>query len=173
MLQEMDALQKIVESVFDVELREKNRTRPFVDARKVFAYVLTRRGYTLSDIGRFLGINHATVIHYNKHYEFNLKQDSMLRTKHQAVMDRFEEKYDPMYTMNINQLREHCAKFKQQRNQLSLKVSALEKQIADYNRRQIKLKPLHDFIEQNVCPTKVNECLIQFNRVINGLRRTN
>ena len=60
-------LQKIIETVFDVNLLDKSRRREIVEARIVYSNILHEvNNLTISAIAKTLGKNHATVIHYLK-----------------------------------------------------------------------------------------------------------
>ena len=70
----------VVETAFKVDLRDKRRTRELVDARRVYCYIarkLTNKGY--QDIGRLIGKNHATMIHYMRDFDTLLKHDRQLK----------------------------------------------------------------------------------------------
>lgn len=51
------------EAVSCSALLSKKRDRPVVKARTMVAQLLRQKGYSLSEIGRFLGRDHSTVIH--------------------------------------------------------------------------------------------------------------
>lgn len=166
----MNSLQQIVESVYDVKIHERRRYREHVDARKVFSTILTRRGFSFSEVARFLGKNHATILHYTRDIDFYIEHDSSFREKYFTILDRFEKKYDAVYRMSLNQLRDSYLKLKTERNELYLKVKSLESKVRFQSDKHEKLQELHELIDNHITPSKSEECLIQFNRVINGLR---
>lgn len=63
---ERDVLERgadIIRSVFGIDVRNRSRERSVADIRSVFCYVMRKDGQSLSDIGRFMGIDHSTVYH--------------------------------------------------------------------------------------------------------------
>lgn len=51
---------------FSVDIMKRSRERHLVDVRHTFMVSLRKRGYKTTDIGRYLGKDHATVIHATK-----------------------------------------------------------------------------------------------------------
>ena len=61
--------QKLIRRVneyFEVDLMKRSRARHLVDVRHTFMTSLRKRGYKTTDIGRYLGKDHATVIHASR-----------------------------------------------------------------------------------------------------------
>ena len=55
---------KVIEDLFGVDVRNnKSRVREVADLRAIYCYRMRNAGVSLSDIGRFLGIDHSTVHH--------------------------------------------------------------------------------------------------------------
>jgi len=63
---EFNALREIVEGAFNSDIMSPARDRAIVNARISFANLLIERGHSLTEIGRYLGKHHATIIHYRK-----------------------------------------------------------------------------------------------------------
>ena len=78
--QEFNFLKRIIKDVLGINV-EKNRSRlrEVVNAKMIYASILSNRGYGCSAIGKSLGMNHATILHYNKNFRFYKKTDSNLR----------------------------------------------------------------------------------------------
>ena len=72
---EFDKLKDTVNEIFGLNLMDNTRERPNVNARIVFSNILFRKGYTKSDIARYINKHHATVIHYCRNFEMYLKTD--------------------------------------------------------------------------------------------------
>jgi chromosomal replication initiator protein len=58
-----------------VQLRSTDRTRQFVHARHVAAWLLRQRGLNLSEIGRALGKDHSTISAALKKIEWEMAKD--------------------------------------------------------------------------------------------------
>ena len=61
---EMDVLKTIVSEAFKVEIVKKSNKREAVNARKIFTKILSDRGYTRSEIGKYLKKDHSSIVHY-------------------------------------------------------------------------------------------------------------
>lgn len=61
-----DALCRAMDGASGVNPLEKTRKRAVVTARAFVAYALVKEGFMLTDIGRALGFDHATIIHYKE-----------------------------------------------------------------------------------------------------------
>tara|TARA_R110000787_G_scaffold200245_1_gene311269 strand:+ start:467 stop:865 length:399 start_codon:yes stop_codon:yes gene_type:complete len=85
-----DDLKKIVDEVFELDLLRKTRQREYVDARRVFSHLLLKEGATLSGIGNYLGLNHATVHYYTKKFEWIIKSDLILRERYELILTRYK-----------------------------------------------------------------------------------
>ena len=87
-----DDLKKIINEVFELDLLRKTRQREYVDARRVFAHMLLKEGATFAGIGKYLGLNHATVHFYTKRFSWIIKSDLILREKYELVLTRYKPK---------------------------------------------------------------------------------
>ena len=111
----MESLEQIAEYVrrvtgYDPDaLRMKKRDTLRVAARQVFCYFARKNKYPLWEIGKFIGIDHATVIHsvrmmeekretdkivkyYVKEYEVMSKKKQMIELEPPSYHDQTEEK---------------------------------------------------------------------------------
>jgi hypothetical protein len=75
---EVEMLRQIIKAVMYADILTKKRDTRFVNARLVFAKIMRDRGYNLSEIGRFLGKHHATIIHYLNEVDNILMQENRL-----------------------------------------------------------------------------------------------
>lgn len=85
-LENANNLKQIVNKVFDLDILEKTRRRDFVDARMTFCYIILKEGGTLTNIGRYMDMNHASVHYYRKRFPWILKSDSTLREKYKQIL---------------------------------------------------------------------------------------
>ena len=80
----MESLEQIAECVrrvtgYDLEaLRVKKRDTLRVAERQVFCYFARKQNYSLSEIGKFIGIDHATVIHSVRMIEEKRETDDII-----------------------------------------------------------------------------------------------
>ena len=61
---EMDILSTIIKDVMGVEIVKRTNKREAVNGRKLFSKILSDRGFTRSEIGRYLKKDHSTIVHY-------------------------------------------------------------------------------------------------------------
>jgi hypothetical protein len=101
--QEMDHLQKIVNDMFCVNIMKKVNKREFVNARKVFSKILVDRGFTISEIGRYLKKHHSTIIHYMSDADGMLQYSPSVMDKYIACRETFLQGREPM-ELSLEQL---------------------------------------------------------------------
>jgi hypothetical protein len=87
--EEIDELKRIVNDIFLVDLEVISRKRDVVDARKVYSKILRDNGYSYDLIGKTLGKDHATIIHYIKNIEYILSYDKIIIDKYVACKNVF------------------------------------------------------------------------------------
>lgn len=74
------------------DLTQKSRKRNIVEGRMMYAKLMKRyTNVSLSDIGRSLGKDHATIIHYLKNFSYLKKADIHFATKFDMLSDTYEE----------------------------------------------------------------------------------
>ena len=79
---EVRRLADICQTVFDTDVFVSCRKRAYVDARIVFSNLLKEQGMGPSAIGRILGRDHATVLHYFRKFEALLETDKAFRKQY-------------------------------------------------------------------------------------------
>jgi hypothetical protein len=99
---EISALKEIVNNVFGVDLSKSTRERQLVDARRVYSKVLRDRNYTFELIGKSLGKDHATILHYTKSIDSILLYDKDLRDKYLTCKSLFLEGREQVLIKRVN-----------------------------------------------------------------------
>jgi hypothetical protein len=87
---EMDVLRTIVSDVFNVEIVKRTNKRDAVSARKIFSKILNDRGYTKSEIGRYLKKDHSTIVHYMYDVDAMIKYTDGMAKKYIDCKDSFK-----------------------------------------------------------------------------------
>ena len=73
-------------NITEAQLTERNSTRFFVDARRIYSKLLREKGYTYAKIGEFLnGRDHTTIINYCKNFNNLIKYDKELKRKYDDI----------------------------------------------------------------------------------------
>jgi hypothetical protein len=95
---EVKHLKSIVEKIFGIgNLYKKVRMREYTEARAVFCKILHKeRGYGGSRLGKIMMKNHATILHYLKTIDDNMRYDKELTAKYDRVYSVWKDNYDPI-----------------------------------------------------------------------------
>lgn len=83
---------EFVNDFFGFDIAVKSRKRHIVDARMMYAKLMSRYTNTsLSEIGRLISKDHATIIHYLRNFKYIKKQDQEFSTKFDIMSDVYEK----------------------------------------------------------------------------------
>ena len=75
----MERYKNIIERFYNIKLDDKSRFRKFIYARAMYYYICSKHTtYNISEIGRSLNKNHATVLHSIDQFPYMLKFDKKL-----------------------------------------------------------------------------------------------
>lgn len=88
-----ELLKKIILETTTVDVMTKSQKRDIVDARKIYAQILYDNGYGLTQIGRTINKNHATVLHYLKDSEILLLMDKHYKDNYDKILTAYERKF--------------------------------------------------------------------------------
>lgn len=80
------------ESFFGFKLSDKSRKKHIVEARMMYAKVMKRHtNMSLTDIGRSIGKDHATIIHYLNNFSWFKKADVKFSNTFDLLTEMFDE----------------------------------------------------------------------------------
>ena len=83
---------EFVSDFLGFDLTQKCRKRYIVEGRMMYAKLMKRyTNVSLSDIGRAIGKDHATVIHYINNFAYIKKSDDHFSSKFDMMADTYEE----------------------------------------------------------------------------------
>lgn len=85
-------IKEIVEQHYKLDITTKTRKREYVEARAIYFY-LTRQ-YTrmsLSSIGKTMGRDHSTVLHFERLMPHWLKHDIQLKEDYKSINKRVQD----------------------------------------------------------------------------------
>jgi hypothetical protein len=81
-----------VETFFGFTLSDKSRKRPVVEARMMYAKLMKRHSNcSLSEIGKAISKDHATIIHYLNNFQWFKKGDVKFSDTFDLLSDMYEE----------------------------------------------------------------------------------
>lgn len=123
---------EIINGVYDVDIRCKSRKRNIIDARTVFYHLLYNEGYSLTNIGRAINKNHATVINGLKLFNIILNTDIQFNTNYNVCKSHFKVAFNKTFPpgryteKSIEDLLiEQVNKLKEERNALKKEINYL------------------------------------------------
>jgi hypothetical protein len=101
---EVVKIRNIVNETFRVNIMEKSRGLEFVQGRMTFSRLLRERGYSIQDIANGINKHHATVIHYFKTIDRDMKYDSGFRKQYDRCHAILHTGDDPLFSMSKPEL---------------------------------------------------------------------
>jgi hypothetical protein len=161
---ELHRLASIVEVVFGADVYSRSRHRYIVDGRMVFSLLLNEQGVGCSEIGRILGRNHATVLHYFRRGNGLLETDARFRKNYVLCREQYVGE-DPVYYYTNPELRK---KFIELRGELDDMRTILINKV-EREKKEKRLQPILDLVRTRTKQGKEEEVLLKINRVYNGL----
>lgn len=88
-------IQDLVEAKLKMRINNKTRRREQVYARAVVLMLADRYlDVTSTDLGRFLGKNHATILHYRKNVYHHIKREPKFFKAYTYLCNMFDKKYN-------------------------------------------------------------------------------
>ena len=157
----------LLSAEFGIDITKPTRQRAYVDARKIYARILTDKGWSLNRIGRTIGKHHSTIIHYLKDIEWLIEHDASIRTIYLNVSSVFNEhlEYDPIHTKTREELLLHIYKLEDEKKLL---ISAI-KTLDENRKREYKFKELFEMVSNRLPLEKLEEFESKVNRILNGI----
>lgn len=162
-------LRKSVNYHFECDIDSKCRERRFVNARMTFSYIMKKRGYGLSSIGRLLNKNHATIIHYLKNIEWYMKTDSEFRVKFNNVYEDCYLDDESIHLLDEDALIKEVFSLRKENKILYSQVEGLKKEQARSKRDEQRFGTIFETIQNRTHPGSEDEVLSKLNLMYNGL----
>jgi hypothetical protein len=173
--QEFNFLKRIIKDVLGINV-EKNRSRlrEVVNAKMIYASILSNRGYGCSAIGKSLGMNHATILHYNKNFRFYKKTDSNLRYNVGLIESEYDSEFTTTSELTVEEIKKELLSLRVENKSLNSSVSKLEK---DYKKLQVqedmfgnnRMSEIFKMVRQRTRIGSEDELLKKLNIFYNGV----
>lgn len=165
-----ERLKDIVNQVFDVDVMGKTRKREVVEARMVYSRILRDSEYmTLSKIAKSLNKNHATIIHYNKNFEYFIKPDEKLWHKYLTCARIYNETDHIAHTLELEECRNLIFSLENKIKTLTLDIGRLNLEHETYKKQVETYPDLYRLINERVRPKNVKEVTRKLNTYLNGI----
>lgn len=178
-ISKMNVLKKIVNHEFNVNLNhKKDRTRFITQGRRVFSKILYDMGVSKSKIGRAIGKDHATVIHYLGKIDVEIETYPDFKEKYESCLNKFHDflsvndvEDDITGLVNeVHSLRDERAELKKEISNLKASNRLFRKKLKEI-RESIKderLGGIQEMIRERIPAGKEDEYHKKILRVFNG-----
>lgn len=177
--EEPKILMDIINRHMDIDLRDRCRKRPHVDARRIYCRILRDRGYRLSKISKYINRDHTNVIHLLKNWDTIISTDELLSRRYTYIEKTLEEMLgynvetdedmidyliNQKLTEHVEELTEKLAKLTEQNKELRRDIS-ISQTTAISKRRFDRIFRL---IEERMKVGTEDDVYIRINRMFNG-----
>lgn len=171
----LETLQKVIESRLDIKLNKNTRKKEYIFARALFyALAYDGRRFTYSSIGKYMGKDHATVLHSIK----NVFPQIMFNNRYKRIYDELslivgegvDEKTLITHQDGIYNLYQEMQKKDETIQKLSLKLILAEKlndRVADVL-KELTHEETETLLDKMILTSKV----IKNHRMMDGKKKT-
>jgi hypothetical protein len=104
--EERTVLADIIKNVMQIDVNSPRKTRDDVNAKIIFSKILIDKGHTRMEVGASMDRNHCTATHHYHKFDGYIKFDKELRELYNTIESIFFDDYDPVYDMDVKQLRD-------------------------------------------------------------------
>lgn len=156
---EMDELANIINSVFEVDIKNKSGKREYVDARYVFVKIMTDRGYAVTLLSNYLKKHHTTVIYYRNSACDLIQTNEIFLRKYMMCRDKFM--LDKSGNIRMSNKEELISRM----DALILNNKNLEKRYERYKR----LENIIELLDSRTPRGKESFILKKINLMLNGI----
>jgi hypothetical protein len=159
---EMDVLKTILNEAFGVEITKRTNKREAVNARKIFSKILSERGYTRSEVGRYLKKDHSTIVHYMYDVDDMIKYTDGMAEKYVTSKNAFLNAVDKTTSEESKEV----VSLKMRIDELLLDREKLKQKVDKYYR----LREIIDFLDYVVPNGKEFFILKKIRLMFNSLK---
>jgi hypothetical protein len=161
---EANHVKELIKAYLDVDITTKSRKREIVQAKHVFVHILRSAKCTCVEVGRHMGMDYTSVLHYDRTFESYYNQSNILRDKYNRILDLYNEKYDPRLALTTCELREQLFEAQQLVKELSSKSKQQTEERASRNNIL-----LHELIDARTTPDNEESIYIKMRAFYNGI----
>jgi hypothetical protein len=159
-------LEEIVNKIFEIKIKSRKRSRVIVDARMVYSKILRERGHTVTAIGKFLGKDHTTIVHYGIMVDDMLAQLPYYHNQYVKCYTEFMKDKEPtVFSITEKELQMSNISLKSQLERLILENTTMQIQVDKYKR----LEKILEYVENRTPIGKESFVLRKINLMFNGL----
>lgn len=114
-------------------------------------------------------MNHATILHYFKNYEWYIKTDVILRNNYERIKSEFNKEYDPVYYLSENELKKEVFSLRIKNKDLSSELEDIKESLEYYRNKENRFKDIFKMVEDRTKEGKEQEVLKKLNHLYNGI----
>ena len=91
MIENLEVLRNLIIKHFNIDVINKSRVRDIVDCKKIFALIAFKevKGFSYTPVAKYLGYNHATLIHHVKSAKDLYQYDARFREMYSQIESQF------------------------------------------------------------------------------------
>ena len=157
-------VKQLIRAYLDVDITTKSRKREIVQAKHIFVHILRSAKCTCVEVGRHMGMDYTSVLHYERTFDAYYEQSAILRDKYHKIHDKYTEKYDPRLSLTTCELRKDLIAAQKLVKELSLKLK--ESNDIQDNKEFTKL---HKLIDERTRTVTQDEVYRKLNAIYNGI----
>jgi hypothetical protein len=187
-----DRLKSIIYTLYEIDIRSNIRKREIVDMRKIYSKILLDTGMSLTDIGRTIGKDHSTIIHYKKGTPYLMRNDPLFMRHYRDIYDAFKsfepefadnDEADYINTINLDEcsdilalsetkvreLKMSEAFLKKENERLKTELDSLMEDLAELRGEKQELVPIMKMIRERTRKGKEDFVFQKINRLFNNI----
>ena len=166
--QKQKRLLNIVNTVYQLDVKRKDRSEMYVLARASYCKILRDdlNKYSYMSIGESINKHHASVMHSYRKFSYYKKFFPSFRISHNMVLAEFGNADAKEYMLSLEKLKQENKVLKSRIKELHSHNSKLSYEL---EKKRSKNNTLHEMIDQRVKSTKIKEVEDKLNRLLNGV----
>ena len=169
-LQEFESLREIIRTNLGVDVVEdRRRLRNIIDAKKIYAYILSKKGYGCSRIGNSMKMHHSNIIHYLKGAKYLIETDKEVGNNYKMCKSSFDGEYDPLHYMSDIELKKEIILLRNKIISLSSSLESTKSDLEILNDRDQQRHPLHKMVKERTRVGTEDDVLVKLNKFYNGV----
>ena len=173
LIEKSNLLKSIIKEQLDIDIMEKSRFRHIVDARRIYSYILYKSGHGYTEIGKTLNKDHATIIHYLRHFKIHIEQSEVLKenlNQIKYVYDILVEEENKINKRSRAELITLVENMTKTISELTDENEDLKLEIKKITRKNTRHLDLYRLIETRVNDQNENIIRVKLNHLLNGLQ---
>jgi len=165
---------KILGEVIAIEtggdIYSTSRIRVDVEARGIFGKIMRDvEGWTFLRIGKFVGRNHATVMHSINVVTNVMERDPIMRDGYVRCLNRYLNDEDPLKNLSPYMLRKKIYGLDRANHELNAYILRLKEELRELKAKRADKMPIYELIEEKLPSSKVDIATKKLNVILNGL----